>query len=658
MRTLSAGSSTEKCQTPSRTSVLNKSSQMTRLQTKEQTHHPIKLTDVTLDTKTRSRPSGNQSDSDSSSSSTQPTSKNRQKNLAARSRHRWKKYVDEAMEAADQGLSLLEKKAIGKEADKYYNTEYSLFQAFALKNALSLNTPSSVDTALTKYMNHLFLQGHPSHRGDKLLASYMHRHPEFNRFGSSRLPHSYRALKGWRKLAPGSSRKAFPLAVWAAISVEMVRQNCLRMALFTMTCVSAYTPFQVQDGFLDSSNFSSHRTLEPFVESGRVEAPFEDGRIRRQHLVRLSLFEALGLDAVQGTSQATSSTVAMGLQLSELLRGVHGSSEDTPVGCDTVQHETFGAIHRSKSKPSTIAGSSKEGKVEKSQKCGPIRKVCTSCCKLQPNPAAHPTSLPARRITSRGCDAGPYQAPSASLKRGNRPNTYVADFFAGKGGVAHQCRRLGYKAKEWELERGSQFDLTSRVVRKRIIADILKGRVLAAMFAPPCTTFSVARDRTKVIRSREYPWGLPAPMLTPSEQEKVLEGNRCFEAAFELIHYLNQKRVPWILENPATSKCWYLKPIQDLLLLDSCFLITADFCMFGTPWRKRASFLCNNLDRQDVARLEQRCRGSSGFCSRTQRRHQQLSGAFRGVNLTKLAQPYPTKLCKHLAYCLTCPSHY
>jgi len=65
------------------------------------------------------------------------------------------------MEAADQGLSLLEKKAIGKEADKYYNTEYSLFQAFALKNALSLNTPSSVDTALTKYMNHLFLQGHP-----------------------------------------------------------------------------------------------------------------------------------------------------------------------------------------------------------------------------------------------------------------------------------------------------------------------------------------------------------------------------------------------------------------------------------------------------------------------------------------------------------------
>ena len=348
----------------------------------------------------------------------------------------------------------------------------------------------------------------------------------------------------------------------------------------------------------------------------------------------------------------------MGLQLSELLRGVHGSSEDTPVGCDAVQHETFGAIHRSKSKPSTIAGSSKEGKVEKSQECGPIRKVCTSCCKLQPDPAAHPTSLPARRITSRGCDAGPYQAPSASLKRGNRPNTYVADFFAGKGGVAHQCRRLGYKAKEWELERGSQFDLTSRVVRKRIIADILKGRVLAAMFAPPCTTFSVARDRTKVIRPREYPWGLPAPMLTPSEQEKVHEGNRCFEAAFELIHYLNQKRVPWILENPATSKCWYLKPIQDLLLLDSCFLITADFCMFGTPWRKRISFLCNNLDRQDVARLEQRCRGTSGFCSRTQRRHQQLSGTFRGVNLTKLAQPYPTKLCRHLAYCLTCPAHY
>ena len=400
---------------------------MTRLQTKEQTHHPIKLTDVTLDTKTRSRPSGNQSDSDSSSSSTQPTSKNRQKNLAARSRHRWKKYVDEAMEAADQGLSLLEKKAIGKEADKYYNTEYSLFQAFALKNALSLNTPSSVDTALTKYMNHLFLQGHPSHGGDKLLASYMHRHPEFNRFGSSRLPHSYRALKGWRKLAPGSSRKAFPLAVWAAISVEMVRQNCLRMALFTMTCVSAYTRpselFRCKTGSLipPTSQVTEHWSL--LLNPEELKPRSKTGEFDDSILLDSRFLKPWASTLYKELHKQPPQQLLMGLQLSELLRGVHGSSEDTPVGCDAVQHETFGAIHRSKSKPSTIAGSSKEGKVEKSQKCGPIRKVCTSCCKLQPDPAAHPTSLPARRITSRGCDAGPYQAPSASLKRGNRPNT-------------------------------------------------------------------------------------------------------------------------------------------------------------------------------------------------------------------------------------------
>jgi len=152
-----------------------------------------------------------------------------------------KKYVDDAMEAASQGLSLLEKKAIGKDAERYYTTEYSLFQSYACKNALSLQNPSSVDVAMTKYMNHLFLQGHPSHRGDKLMAAYMHRHPEFNRSGSSRLPHSFRALKGWRKLAPGSSRKAFPLAVWSAIAVEMVRMNLVRMAVFTMTCLSAYT---------------------------------------------------------------------------------------------------------------------------------------------------------------------------------------------------------------------------------------------------------------------------------------------------------------------------------------------------------------------------------------------------------------------------------
>ena len=101
--------------------------------------------------------------------------------------------------------------------------------------------PTEMDACLNRYFNHLFLQGHPAHRGDKILATVMHHLPQYGRQGTQRLPHSWRALKGWRRLAPGSSRKAFPLAVWAAISCELQRRGYLQMALFTMMGLSAYT---------------------------------------------------------------------------------------------------------------------------------------------------------------------------------------------------------------------------------------------------------------------------------------------------------------------------------------------------------------------------------------------------------------------------------
>ena len=421
---------------------------------------------------------------------------------------------------------------------------------------------------------------------------------------------------------------------------------------------SAKRALSLQDYVVGASHTPDHRILVSTAESGRTLDSLQDGGVRRQHPVRLSLFEALGFSAVPRAEKAVRSSAVVGLQLSKLLPGFHGCGQKTSDRCDSLQHETFGAVHRQEPKPEAAPRSSKKGKMEKPQKCGQIREVSSPCCQLQSVAYKDATSLPPRRSTFRGCDAGSYQTPSASVKRGNRPNMYVADLFAGKGGVAHQCRRLGYKAKEWEIDRGLQYDLTSKAVRKVIIKDIKRCRLLAAMMAPPCTTFSIARDRTKVIRSRAYPWGLPADQLTPAELEKVEEGNRCFEAAFELIHHLNRHRIPWILENPATSKCWFLKPIQDLLLDPACTLITLDFCQFGTPWRKATSLLCGNLDSQDLQRLQRRCRGTAGVCSRTQKRHWQLSGTHKGVNMTKLAQPYPTDLCRQIAFVLTAPSHY
>ena len=47
-------------------------------------------------------------------------------------------------------------------------------------------------------------------------------------------------MKGYRRLAPGRTRKTYPLAVWAAIAVEMKRIGYLRMAVFVLVAVSSY----------------------------------------------------------------------------------------------------------------------------------------------------------------------------------------------------------------------------------------------------------------------------------------------------------------------------------------------------------------------------------------------------------------------------------
>ena len=116
---------------------------------------------------------------------------------------------------------------------------------------------------------------------------------------------------------------------------------------------------------------------------------------------------------------------------------------------------------------------------------------------------------------------------------------YVADLFSGHGGVARQLRRLGYAVKEWELDRGPQFDLTRPKVQRVILQDIHKSLGLAMILAPPCLSFSVARDRTCIIRARGFPSGLPRGLLSPADFDKATQGNRCFKPALKFIRCLN-----------------------------------------------------------------------------------------------------------------------
>ena len=69
-------------------------------------------------------------------------------------------------------------------------------------------------------------------------------------------------------------------------------------------------------------------------------------------------------------------------------------------------------------------------------------------------------------------------------------------------------RREGWNVEEVDIVHGADHDITKPRVVKQMCKIIRNGRYEAAMIAAPCTSFTVARDRTCIIRTKHQPWGL------------------------------------------------------------------------------------------------------------------------------------------------------
>ena len=225
----------------------------------------------------------------------------------------------------------------------------------------------------------------------------------------------------------------------------------------------------------------------------------------------------------------------------------------------------------------------------------------------------------------------------------------VLDLFAGKAGVGASCRRLGFAADSYEIERGLEYDVTSPSNLRHFENLMRRRKIKAVMLGTPCTSFSIARDRTAVIRTRGEPWGVK--LVSDKDRERLELGNKCARATIRILKLCLKYHVPAILENPFSSKLWYLPFMVHVLRSGQAELVRGDFCQFGTRWRKATGFLCINLPHDKVTQqLHHTCSGTRGFCSATDERHIQLTGsAPSGVPWTKIAQPYPTKLCMSLA---------
>ena len=229
---------------------------------------------------------------------------------------------------------------------------------------------------------------------------------------------------------------------------------------------------------------------------------------------------------------------------------------------------------------------------------------------------------------------------------------YYGDCFAGKGGVSRSIVKLGFPARRWEINDGPCGDLTKRRNMSVIKSDNKTGKLKGGMLAPPCSSFSIARDRTGVIRTRDRPYGVDN--VSEADAQRLKIGNDTAAAAITIAMLLHKAGLPWVLENPKSSKMWWLPRMIRLSKMANVTAVTTDFCMFGKPWRKRTQLLTGNLCEEERARLCRLCHGSRGFCQRTGQKHLQLTGSSpSGQPWTAIAQPYPAALCEQLAFVLT-----
>ena len=231
---------------------------------------------------------------------------------------------------------------------------------------------------------------------------------------------------------------------------------------------------------------------------------------------------------------------------------------------------------------------------------------------------------------------------------------YLADICWGVGGVSKAAtKHYRVPGHLYELTKGEEFNLCYVGLLKRLERDVREGRLVAAMLATPCTSWSMARNRTNVIRSRSEPWGVAKPPKPLSEHDRasLKAGNSTMRATLKFIKIFEEHDVPLCLENPASSNTWHVRALKKIISKISSCLVEVDQCSYGQPWRKRTKQLFGLCDISDVLSLAtaHKCDGRR-VCSFSRREHLQLTGSGPdGKPLTARAQIFPARMCNELA---------
>ena len=156
--------------------------------------------------------------------------------------------------------------------------------------------------------------------------------------------------------------------------------------------------------------------------------------------------------------------------------------------------------------------------------------------------------------TTAGTTTG--EAAESMEERNDKP--CILHLFSGPcnrtDGFAAFALRRGYTCKEFDIENGQQFDLTSDIVWANVMSDIRTGKYVGMLAGPPCNTYSKARRKDgQGPRPLRGPHGADRyglSDLTLAEQQLVKTGTLLAQRTAEATLEFNTLGRPSIVEQP------------------------------------------------------------------------------------------------------------
>lgn len=136
------------------------------------------------------------------------------------------------MKDGPKGASLLVRRSVLPSTWLDYERRHTAFLGWARESKLLLTDPQRVTLAMLEYFDTRYLAGESAPDGEKTLAAWEAYHPEYLK--SCLTARLQRALKGWRKAAPGNTRWTLPQLLMFAIAGSLCMSDLNQMALFVV----------------------------------------------------------------------------------------------------------------------------------------------------------------------------------------------------------------------------------------------------------------------------------------------------------------------------------------------------------------------------------------------------------------------------------------